>query len=210
MIEVAVYNQQGDKSGSLSIDEASLGGEVRYKLLKQAVLAYQNNARQGTAATKSRGMVAGSTRKLYAQKHTGRARMGTVRSPIRRGGGVTFAKVTRDFSQKLSKKTRKLARNSALLSKFISQDVVVLESIKYETPKTKPFAQLLAKLGIDRSCVLALDSNDQNVVLSARNVPRLSVLQAEQLNAHNLLAHRKLLITRAGLDQLMAPSGQSA
>ena len=206
MIEVAVYNQQGDKSGSLSIDEASLGGEVRYDLLKQADLAYQNNARQGTVATKSRGMVAGSTRKIYAQKHTGRARMGPVRSPIRRGGGVTFAKVPRDFSQKLSKKTRRLARNSALLAKLISQDVVVLDGLKYEAPKTKIFAQLLAKLGIDRSCVLALDNNDSNVVLSARNVARLSVMAAEQLNAHHLLAHRKLLITRAGLDQLIRPS----
>jgi len=209
MIEVAVYNQQGEKTGSLSVDEARLGGRVRYELLKQAVISYQNKARQGTVATKSRGMIAGSTRKLYAQKHTGRARMGPVRQPLRRGGGVAFAKVPRDFSQKLSKKSRHLARSSALLAKLLSQEVVVLDSLKYETPKTKPFAQLLAKLGIDRSCVLALDAQDQNVFLSARNVPRLIVCQADQLNAHNLLSHRKLLITRLGLEWLVGVGGQS-
>ena len=207
MIEVTIYNQQGEKAGSLSIDEASLGGCVRYDLLKQALLAYQNTARQGTVATKSRGMIAGSTRKLYAQKHTGRARMGPVRTPLRRGGGVAFAKVPRDFSQKLYKKSRRLARDSALLAKLLSQDVVILDALKFETPKTKPFAQLLAKLGIDRSCVLALEADDPNVYRSARNVPRMSVCQADQLNAYSLLRNKKLLITRQGLERLI---GQSA
>ncbi|MDD4889629.1 MAG: 50S ribosomal protein L4 [Phycisphaerae bacterium] len=203
MIEVPVYNQQGEKTGSLSVDEARLGGTVRTQLLKQAALSYHNATRQGTVATKSRGMVEGSTRKLYAQKHTGRARMGPVRTPLRRGGGHAFAKVPRDFSQKLSKKSRRLARNSALLAKLLSQEVVVLESLKLQSPKTKPFAQLLAKLGIDRSCMLALDAADMNVYLSARNVDRMSVCQAEQLNAFHLLQNRKLLITREGLQRLV-------
>lgn len=203
MIEVAVYNQDGEKTGSLSVDEAKLGGHVRHDLLKQAVLAYDNARRQGTVATKSRGMVAGSTRKLYAQKHTGRARMGPVRTPIRRGGGTTFAKVPRDFTQKLSKKSRRMARNSALLAKLISQDVVVLDRLAYSSPKTKPFAQLVAKLGIERSCVLALDQADANVYLSARNVDRMSVCQAAQLNARSLLASKTLLIVRSALERLM-------
>ncbi len=209
MIEVAIYNQQGEKTGSLAVDEARLGGKVRYPLLKQALVAYQANARQGTAATKSRGMVQGSTRKLYAQKHTGRARMGTVRTPIRRGGGVTFAKVPRDFSKKLSKKSRRLARNSALLAKLLSQDVIVLDSLTYDQPKTKPFAQLLGRLGVDRSCLLALAAPDKNVYLSARNVDRLSVCQAGQLNAYDLLSHRKLLITRQAFDGLLGGGEES-
>ena len=209
MIEVAVYNQQGERAGSLSVDEASLGGEVRYDLLKQALVAYQANARQGTVATKSRGMVAGSTRKLYAQKHTGRARMGTVRMPSRRGGGVAFAKVPRDFSKKLSKKTRHLARNSALLAKLLSQDVILLETLKYDSPKTKPVAEMLAKLGVDRSCLLATDGQDKNVYLSARNIWRLTVCQAGQLNAHNLLSHRKLLMTRQAFEGLLGDGGQA-
>lgn len=208
MIEVDVYNQQGAKTGSLSIDEAKLGGRVRHELLKQAVVAYHNATRQGTVATKSRAMVEGSTRKLFKQKGTGRARMGPVRTPIRRGGGMAFAKTPRDFSQKLNKKTRRLARNNALLAKLLSNDVVVLESLTCQSPKTKPFAQMLAKLGVNRSCVLALDGPDTNAYLSARNVARMAVCQAEQLNAFELLKRKKLLITRAGLERLVGDEAQ--
>jgi large subunit ribosomal protein L4 len=209
MIEVDVYNQQGEKTGSMSIDEARLGGRVRPQLLKQAVLSYQNAARQGTMATKSRGMVEGSTRKLYAQKHTGRARMGPVRTPSRRGGGMAFAKTPRDFSQKLNRKSRRLARDNALLAKLLSKDVVVLDSLVCQSPKTKPFAQMLAKLGIARTCVLALEAADNNTYLSARNVNGMSVCQAGQLNAHSILTHKKLLITRSGLERLVSQGEQA-
>lgn len=209
MIDVTIYNQQGEQTGTLSVDEAKLGGQVRPDLLKQAYLSYENALRQGTVATKSRGMVEGSTRKLYAQKHTGRARMGPVRSPIRRGGGVSFAKVPRDYSQKLNKKMRRLARNSALLAKMLSNDLCVVDSISYAAPKTKPFAQLLGRLGIDRSCLLALDASDKNVVLSARNVDRLTICLGSQLNAYNILKNRKLLITRQAFEGLLAESDKA-
>ncbi|MCG3181087.1 MAG: 50S ribosomal protein L4 [Phycisphaerae bacterium] len=202
MIEVQVYNQQGEPTGTLNVDEASLGGCVRRALLKQAIDAYHANQHVGTAATKSRGMIAGSTRKLFRQKGTGNARMGTIRTNLRRGGGVAFAKQARDPGKKLTRKMRTQARNSALLSKLRSQDVLVLETLKYDSPKTKPFAQLLGKLGVDRSCLLALDNYDTNVYLSARNVDRLSVCLGEQLNAYELLRHHKLLITRQAFERL--------
>jgi large subunit ribosomal protein L4 len=209
MIEVAVYNQKGEPAGSLEVDEALLGGEVRTALLKQALDSYHANRHQGTAATRSRGMVAGSTRKIFRQKGTGRARMGTVRQNIRRGGGVAFAKVSRDVGKKLPRKMRTQARNSALLSKLLSEDILVVDQLKYETPKTKTFVDLLGKLGIDRSCLLALAEFDRNVYLSARNVPRVDVCLGDQLNAYELLRHRKLLITKEAMESLLSRSANN-
>ncbi len=203
MIEVNIYNQDGDEAGTLQVDEARLGGEVRTHLLKQALVAYHANQHQGTAASKSRGMVDGSTRKIFRQKGTGRARMGTVRTNVRRGGGVAFAKQARSMRKGLSKKMRRMARDSALLAKLQSEDVLVIDQLSYDTPKTKPFVQLLGKLGVDSSCLLALEGQDRNVYLSARNVDRVSVTSGGQLNAYELLNHRKLLITRQALELVL-------
>ncbi len=117
MIDVPVYDMSGNQTGSIEIDEAILGRRVRIDLLKQAVLMWRSNQRQGSARTKSRGMIVGSTRKLFRQKGTGNARMGASRQPVRRGGGVTFAKKARSFRHEMPKKMRQLARNSALLAR---------------------------------------------------------------------------------------------
>jgi len=117
MVELAVYNGEGQQVESLKVDESVFGGSVRYALLKQAIVMYQANKRVGTAATKGRSMVAGSSKKLFRQKGTGRARVGNVRTGKRVGGGVTFAKVPRDFRQRMPKKQRRLARDSAVLAK---------------------------------------------------------------------------------------------
>lgn len=211
MIEVQVYNQNGEQAGTLEVDEARLGGHVREHLLKQALVSYHANQHQGTAATRSRGMVAGSTRKLFRQKGTGRARMGTVRTNLRRGGGVAFAKQPRSMRKGLSKKMRRIARNSALLAKLLSQDVLVLEEIKYDAPKTKPLAALMGKLGVDRSCLFALAEPDRNVFLSARNLAKVTICTGEQLNAYDLLNHRKLLITRDALQAVLGEgNGETA
>ena len=143
MIDLPVYDKQGKEVDRVQIDEAVFGGRVRPALLKQAIVMYHANKRQGTAATKSRGMVAGSTRKLYRQKGTGRARMGTNRTAIRKGGGVAFAKTARDFSQRMPKKQRRLARDSAVLGKLLSDDALVIDQLSFESPKTKEFATTL-------------------------------------------------------------------
>ena len=143
MITVAVHNRDGKEIESLKVDEAVLGGHIRYALLKQAIVMYHANKRVGTAATKSRGMVEGSTRKIYKQKGTGNARMGTVRTNIRRGGGVAFAKVARDFGKDMPKKQRRLARDSAILAKLQVGNVVVVDEMKLEQPKTKDLKRCL-------------------------------------------------------------------
>jgi len=157
---------------------------------------YHANKRQGTAATKNRGLVAGSTRKLYRQKGTGHARAGTVRTPVRVGGGVAFAKSVRDFSQRMPKRQRRLARDSAVLAKLQSGSVVVVDELKFEAPKTKEFARVLANLKIERSCLVTIPQRDDNLYKSARNVPKVSVMAVGDLNAGDICNRQKMLFTR--------------
>jgi len=204
MIEVPVYNQSGQEIEKFQVDEAKLGGEVRRNLLKQAIVYYHANQRQGTVQTKARGEVAGSTRKIFRQKGTGNARMGTIRQPVRRGGGHAKQKRPKDWRQALPKKARRLARDSAILSKIQTNDIRVLKSIELPEPKTKHMAQVLKALGIDRSCLFALAEKDTNLERSARNLDRTTLTTVSQLNCWDLLRTRTLLITRAGLEKLLA------
>src|SRR4029078_7859261 len=142
MIEVPVFNQSGSKVDTFQLDEAKLGGEVRKSLLKQAIVMYHANTRQGTVQTKARGEVAGSTRKMFRQKGTGNARTGGIRNPIKKGGGHAKQKRPKDWRQGMRKKARRLARNSAILSKIQSNDIRVIDQIALEQPKTKPVAQM--------------------------------------------------------------------
>ena len=205
MIELAVYNRQGNQIDLIKIDEAILGSRVRPVLLKQALVMYHANQRQGSAATKSRGMVAGSTRKIYRQKGTGRARMGTVRTVIRRGGGVAFAKLPRDFRQRMPQRQRQLARNSAILAKIKSNNAMVVDELNFASPKTSAFAGILKNLNIDRSCLVATRQYDQNLYKSLRNIPRVVALEVAQLNAADILSRKTLLFTRAALESLINP-----
>ncbi len=196
MLNVPVYNATGEKVGDEPLDEALLGGTVKPALLKQAVVMYHANRRQGTVQTKRRGDVEGSTRKIYRQKGTGRARMGTVHTPIRKGGGMAFAKRPREFRQSMPTKMRRLARNQAVLAKIQSADVAIIDGLKIETPKTAPLARLLAALHADRGCVLATQGLDVNVYKSGRNIPRTEITDVAALNAFLVLSRRKLLFTR--------------
>ena len=199
MIELSVYNTQGETVDSLRVDESIFGGRIRYPLLKQAIVMYQANSRAGTAATKSRGMVTGSGRKLFRQKGTGSARVGNIRTGKRVGGGVTFAKVARDFSQSMPKKQRRLACDSAILGKLLSANVVVVDELGFEKPRTKDFAGVLGNLKIDRSCLVAIATEDDNVYKSARNIPKVDVIIVNQLNAGDICNHKKLLFTKDAL-----------
>src|SRR5438477_2521152 len=160
MIEVPVFNQKGDKLQSIQIDEAKLGGEVRTNLLKQAISYYHANQRQGTVQTQARGEVAGSTRKIFRQKGTGNARMGTIRQPVRKGGGHAKQKRPKDWRQDMPKQAKRLARNSAILSKIQSNDIRVLDKIELPEAKTKHVVGIWKALGIDRSCLVALAGRD--------------------------------------------------
>ncbi len=196
MITVAVHNRDGKEIDSMKVDEAVLGGKIRHALLKQAIVMYHANKRVGTAATKSRGMVEGSTRKIYRQKGTGNARMGTVRTNIRKGGGVAFAKVARDFGKDMPKKQRRLARDSAILAKLQVGNVVVVDEMKFEQPKTKDFVKILGNLKIDRSCLVTINEADTNLYKSARNIPKIAVMKVSDLNAGDICNRQKMLFTK--------------
>lgn len=210
MIKLPVYNSQGKEVESLKVDESILGGRIRYALLKQAIVMYHANKRVGTAATKNRALVEGSTRKLYAQKHTGNARAGTVRTAKRRGGGVTFAKVARDFGKQMPKKQRLLARASALLAKLLSENVVVVDQLKFEKPRTKDFAAVLNNLKIDRSCLVVINSYDETLWKSARNIAKVSVLLAAESNAGDICSHTKLLFTKDAFLSLVSKNKEGS
>lgn len=203
MIDLAVYNRDGQEVDKLKVDESAFGDFVRYPLLKQAIVMYHANKRVGTAATKSRGMVKGSTRKLFRQKGTGNARVGNARTGKRVGGGVTFAKVARDFSKRMPKKQRNLAKDSAVLAKLLSDSVVVVDELGFEAPKTKEFATVLRNLKIDRSCLVTTSGYDDNVYKSARNIRRVDVIAVADLNAGDICNHSKMLFTKDAFLSLM-------
>ncbi len=203
MIDVPIYNQEGQKVSTFQVDEQKLGGKVRNALLKQALVMYHANLRQGTVRTLARGEVAGSTRKMFRQKGTGNARTGGIRNPIKKGGGHAKQKRPKDWRLDMPKKQRRLARDSAILAKIQSNDIRVVDQIALEQPKTKTVVNLFKALGIDRSCLLAINGRNEVLQKSARNIDRTTVTSVDQLNAWDLLRTRTLLVTRDGLEKIL-------
>jgi large subunit ribosomal protein L4 len=205
MIDLAVYNIDGQEVESLKVEESALGGSVRYPLLKQAIVMYQANKRVGTVATKGRSMVTGSGKKLFRQKGTGFARVGNRRTGKRVGGGVTFAKVARNFHKHMPKKQKKVARDSAILAKLLSNNVVVVDGLNIEKPTTGVFVGILNNLKIlsKDSCLVTISDYDDNLYKSAKNIPKVSVMPVAQLNAGDICNHRKILITKEALLSLL-------
>ncbi|MCH2202402.1 MAG: 50S ribosomal protein L4 [Fuerstiella sp.] len=207
MISVSIRDMAGIESGSYEFDPAELAAGVSRQLLHDAVVMYEANRRVGTVRTKSRGMVRGSTKKLYRQKGTGRARAGSARGPVRRGGGHAFAKKPRDYSYRMPRKSLQLATKMALLSKFQDDQAIMLSQWDCSEPKTKVVAQSLKSLGVaGTSVLLATDCLDPNLWRSARNIQDVRVMPAADLNAWDLLRHRNLVVTVAAMDQLLGRS----
>ena len=205
MIELPVYDKKGKRVDQLAIDEAALGDEVRPKLLKQAYVMFHANQRQGSARTRGRSDVEGSTRKLYRQKGTGNARMGARRTNLRRGGGVTFAKDKRReaYRLRMPKKMRRLANRNALLAKLVDNEVKCIADLTFEAPRTQELRSILHAVGVDRTCLIALDPSNRNAALSARNLPEVNTIQIVQLNAFELLNHRYLVVDKASLESFL-------
>ena len=195
MIEIPIIDAAGKQVGSEKLDPDLLGGRVRYSLLKQAIVAYRNNLRVGTVQTKSRADVHGASKKLYRQKGTGRARAGNLRTPVRVGGGHAFAKKNRDFSQKLNRKSRRLARDSAILAKALSGSAKILKDMAFEKPQTKKMAGLLAAADAGRGALVALDVPNENLVKSGRNIPKVDIKLMVDVNAYDVLRARSLVFT---------------
>ena len=199
MIDLAVYNIKGQEVESLKIDKEALGGSIRYPLLKQAIVMYHSNKHLGTAANKDRSMVAGSDKKLFKQKGTGNARVGNIRTGKRVGGGVTFAKSMRNFGKDMPKKQKRLARNSAILAKLLKNNVVVVDELRFEKPKTKDFVNVLNNLKIERSCLVTINSADENIYKSLKNIPRVTITPVSDLNAGEICSFQKMLFTKEAL-----------
>lgn len=204
MVEVPVYTTDGKQTGQMAIEEDHLGTRVRPPLLKQAIVMYQANRRQGTASGKTRGQVTGSTRKLYRQKGTGRARMGSARTPQRRGGGQAFAKSARDFRQQMPKRMRRLACLNAVLAKILSGDVLILDELSFDQPKTQKLRSILSALGAQRGCVVALEAPDKVIYQSSTNLSKTDIRPVRELNAYDVLRRNKLIFTKPAFEALVA------
>jgi large subunit ribosomal protein L4 len=202
MASLPVYDQFGKKVGTYEIDPGDLAKSINKQLLHDVVVMYQANRRQGSHRTKSRGEVSGSTKKMYRQKGTGNARAGSRRTNIRRGGGHAFARDNRDYSYRLPKKAIRLATRMAMAGKIQSDQVMVLDELKMDAPRTKQLATLLKALKLEnKTALITTAEHDPMVYKSARNIGRLTVTRQTDLNAFEILRPHRVLITRAALDE---------
>jgi large subunit ribosomal protein L4 len=194
-VQISVYNNAGQEIDKIEVDEAIFGVQPNEAVVHQALVRQLANSRQGTADTKTRREVSGSSRKLYKQKHTGMARAGNKRSPLRRGGGVIFGPHPRSYRQAMPKKMRRLAIRSILSAKLAGEELKVIDSFGLQEPKTKQMAQVLQALGIESSALLVTAELDTTVFKSARNITMIKTLPASMLNVVDLISHNTLLMT---------------
>jgi large subunit ribosomal protein L4 len=201
-MHTSVYNLAGEIVGQTELSESIFGLSFNGAVVHQAMVMQLANRRQGTASTKSRGEVSGSRRKLYAQKHTGRARRGDVKSPLLRGGGVAFGPKPRTYRQSMPKKMRRLAIKCVLSSKVNEGNFKVLEELSFERPKTKDFSSILKALNIVNNALIVTEKSDVNVVRSALNLSNIKVLPSAQINVLELLSCETLITTVAALKNI--------
>jgi large subunit ribosomal protein L4 len=196
MPTVEVYNVQGEQVGELELSPGIFDAEVNEKLLFDVVQMLLAARRRGTANTKTRGEVRGGGRKPWRQKGTGRARHGSIRSPIWTGGGITFGPSPRKYRYLLPKKMRRAALRSALTSRLADKGITVLNELKLTAPKTKEIVQILNNLGLGGSVLLVTGEADSNIYKSARNIPGVDTAVAGMLNVLDILNHDALLLTK--------------
>jgi large subunit ribosomal protein L4 len=207
MPKLIIYDRKGKKVGTYNVEPTDFAPRINKQLLHDAVVMYQANIRQGSHQTKSRGRVAGSTKKMYRQKGTGNARAGSKRSGIRRGGGHIHRIHNRDYSYRLPRKALQAATRMALAAKVRDDELIVIDDLAFTEPRTKDMAAVLKHLDWKgQSLMVATDKYDVNVYRSARNIAGVSVLPAGELNALSVLSSRRLLVTKAALDSLLASS----
>ena len=210
-MNLAVYDISGKKVGSYDIDPAELAPSVSKQLLHDAVVMYQANERQGTMRTKTRGEVAGSTKKLYRQKGTGNARAGGRRSGTRRGGGHIFAKRPRDFGWRMPRKALQTATRMALAARLADDEVKLVDKLPLAAPKTATAAKMLGALGLGEHTVLVSpEKHDDNLWKSFRNIEGVSVAPVGDLNAWSILRPRAIVMTTAAIDAFRATATSRA
>lgn len=208
MTEVKVYS--GGSVSSTDVDPSLFGDKVLGRTLKDAAVMYEANVRTGTAKAKTRGEVAGPNKKLWKQKHTGRARMGSKKVVHWRGGGVVFGPLPRDYSYQMPKKARRTALRNAIYTKFVDGEVAVADGWPTDAPSTKQAAGILRALGLERSVLVVSAESDQVLHRSLRNVPEVDVRPVSDLNARDVLLRRHLVLTPAAMEQIKERFGTGA
>ena len=196
MANVSVYKMEGKEVGKIDLSDAIFGVEVNEHLVHMAVLQQLADKRQGTQKAKTRSEVSGGGRKPWRQKGTGHARQGSIRAPQWKGGGVVFAPVPRDYSFKMNKKEKRAALKSALTDKAQNNNLIVVDELKFDEIKTKKFAEVMNNLKATRKALVVLADNDQNVVLSARNLAEANTTLTNTLNVYDIVNARTLVLTK--------------
>mgnify|MGYP001323080416 CR=1 FL=1 len=202
MPKVALFNQSGEQIGEIELADTVFGIEPNDHVIYETVLYQRALLRQGTHKTKTRSEVRGGGRKPWRQKGTGRARQGSIRSPQWVGGGVVFGPQPRKYAFKLNRKVRRLALRSALSKKVLENKIIVLEDLQFEQPKTKTMVEVLNNLKAENKSLIVLGEHDDNVALSARNIPGVHTLTASGINVLDLLHHDTLVITKDAVQKI--------
>lgn len=202
MPKVTLFNQAGSQVGEIELAEAIFGIEPNEAVLFDALVMQRASLRQGTHKVKGRSEVRGGGRKPWKQKGTGRARQGSIRSPQWRGGGIVFGPTPRSYAYKLPKKVRRLAVKSALSTKVLENNIIVLDSLAFDAPKTKEMSSVLKGLSVEKKALIVTDDSNEAVALSARNIPGVTVITANSVNVLDVLYHDKLIMTKAAVEKV--------
>jgi large subunit ribosomal protein L4 len=208
-VEVPVYNLAGEVVKHIEISDYVFAVPFNQAVVHQALVRQRANTRQGTASTKTRGEVSGSGRKLYAQKHTGMARAGDIRSPLRRKGGIIFGPKPRDYRQQMPKKMRRLALRCVLSAKARIGELKILEELRLDQARTKDVIEVLVALGVDSSALVATAEPEENLAKSARNLAGIKTIPANLLNVVDILSHKILLMTEAAVRKVEQVWGET-
>lgn len=198
MANISVYNMEGNEVGTMELNDAVFGVEVNEHLVHQAVVRHLANKRQGTQKAKTRAEVRGGGRKPWRQKGTGHARQGSIRAPQWTGGGVVFAPVPRDYSKKMNKKEKRAALRSALTSRVQAEKLIVLDELKLEQIKTKEMQRVLNNLKVKKA-VIVMPEMDENVILSARNIPDVATISAGMLSVYDVMKYNTVIMTKGAV-----------
>lgn len=202
MPTVALYKQDGTQNGEVTLNDAVFGIEPNESVVFDAITMQRASLRQGTHAVKNRSAVRGGGRKPWRQKGTGRARQGSIRSPQWRGGGVVFGPTPRSYSYKLPKKVRRLAIRSVLSSKVLDKELIVLDGLNFDAPKTKEFRAVLTNLDVNKKVLVVLENDNEFAALSARNLPGVKIVAPNNVSVLDVVAHDNLIITKAALEKV--------
>lgn len=202
MPNVALFKQDGSQNGEITLNEEIFGIEPNESVVYDAIVMQRASLRQGTHAVKNRSAVRGGGRKPWRQKGTGRARQGSIRSPQWRGGGVVFGPTPRSYSYKLPKKVRRLAIKSVLSTKVAENNLIVVDALNFDAPKTKEFAQVLKNLNVDQKVLVVVESDNDFATLSARNLPGVKVVTHDGITVLDVVSNVKMILTQTALTKV--------